>query len=101
MSKFYHTPSQVFYVCGGDKCKKRGGKEIGKMLRELCKDNNLKHQVEIIKTECTDRCKHGPIVCLQPQNLWLYETTETKARRVFDDEVMRKPKPEPPTDGLQ
>ena len=69
------------------------------MLRDLCKDHGLKHQVEIIKTDCTDRCKHGPIVCLQPQNHWLYETTEGKARRVFEDEVLHKRKTQTP-EGL-
>ncbi len=91
MSKFHTTPRQVIYVCTGDKCKKRGGKELSKSFREMVKDNHLKHEVEVIKTDCTDRCKQGPIVCFQPQNNWHLEVREIEASRIFNQEVLNKP----------
>ena len=92
MSREYKTPKQVIYVCTGDKCKKRGGKDAGKAFRELCKSYGLKNDVEIIKTDCTDRCKLAPVVCIQPQNLWLYEVNEHKEPQLFQQHVLNAQK---------
>lgn len=80
-------PEQVIYVCTGDKCKKRGGKEISKTYKSLIKDLKLRDRVEIIKTDCTDRCKFGPVVCFQPQNEWHLQVDPTKAVHLFEDKA--------------
>ena len=36
----------------------------------------LKHadrHMEVIRTECTDRCDYAPVCALQPGNIWLKE----------------------------
>jgi NADH:ubiquinone oxidoreductase subunit E len=81
--KKHSIPDKVIYICDGKKCSKRGGHEIEKMLRHLIKEKDLKEEVEIINTDCTDRCKMAPIVCFQPQNIWLTEATEKEALDVF------------------
>jgi (2Fe-2S) ferredoxin len=88
MSKTFHIPDQVIYVCDGSKCKKRGGKEIGKMFRGLIKDAGLQDQVEVIKTDCTDRCKFAPVMSLQPQNLWFHDVAEIRARQLFQEQIL-------------
>ncbi|MBA9078375.1 MULTISPECIES: (2Fe-2S) ferredoxin domain-containing protein [Rufibacter] len=90
MSKYPTTPKQVIYACAGSKCQKRGGKEIRKEIRDQLKMAGLKDEVEIIKTECTDRCKHGPIFCLQPQNLWLHDMTEHQILQILREQVLQK-----------
>ena len=89
MGREHETPKQVIYVCTGSKCKKRGGKELSKAFRSLCKSFGLKEDVEIIKTDCTDRCKLAPVVCIQPQNLWLYEVSENKIQAIFQQHILR------------
>ena len=89
MSKSFKTPTQVIYVCTGSKCKKRGGKDLSKIFRELAKGAGLKDEVEIIKTDCTDRCKYAPIVSFQPQNIWLQEVPEIRARQLFQEYVLQ------------
>ena len=61
MSKEKHTPAKLIYICTGEKCKKRGSKEISKTLRDITKDYGWDH-VGIIRTHCTDNCNHGPVV---------------------------------------
>jgi (2Fe-2S) ferredoxin len=78
MSKTKHTPAKILYICTGDKCKKHGSKEISKTLREYAKDHRLE-DVGIIRTHCTDNCKHGPVVCLQPGSEWHFHVDELKA----------------------
>ncbi len=70
-------------MCVGSKCGKRGGKEMCKELKHLLKDAGLKDTVEVIKTECTDRCKYAPVLSVQPANVWLKEYNEKDASRVL------------------
>ena len=79
MGKEKHTPAKVLYICTGEKCKKRGSKEISKRLREYAKDHRLDGNVGIIRTHCTDNCKHGPVVCLQPGSEWYFHVEEHTA----------------------
>lgn len=74
-----NTPPKIIYICTGEKCKKRGSKEISKRLREYAKDHDLDDTVGIIRTHCTDNCKHGPIICLQPENEWHFHVDEQEA----------------------
>lgn len=82
MSKF-HSPDKVIYVCVGSKCGKRGGKSICKELKDLVKTNGLKGEVEIIKTECTDRCKFAPVLSIQPANVWLKEYDSAEVEKIL------------------
>jgi NADH:ubiquinone oxidoreductase subunit E len=79
MSKEKHTPAKVLYVCTGEKCRKRGGKEISKLLRHYVEDHKLEDTIGIIRTHCTDNCKHGPVVCLQPGSEWHFHVDDHKA----------------------
>lgn len=72
MSKFT-IPEKVLYVCIGSKCGKRGGKEMYKLAKSYIKHLNLKDTIEVVETECTDRCKFAPVCAIQPGNTWLKE----------------------------
>ena len=54
-----------------------------KELKDLIKEKGLKDEVEIVKTECTDRCKFAPILSVQPANVWLREYSEKDASRIL------------------
>ncbi len=99
MSKALKTPQQVIYVCTGSKCKKRGGKEIGKLFRSMTKAAGLKDAVEIIKTDCTDRCKFGPIMSIQPQNAWFQGVSEAQVTPIFNQYIGKPVKTENPSDS--
>ena len=90
MSKF-HTPSHAIYVCVGSKCSKHGGKEMCKTLKHLAKDAGLKDTLEIVKTECTDRCKFAPVLSVQPANVWMKEYRESDALAILNMALAEKP----------
>ena len=83
MSKTRNTPPKLIYICTGEKCKKRGSKEISKMLRKHAENSGMEDTIGIIRTHCTDNCKHGPVVCLQPENSWHFHVDEKKAMQLF------------------
>ena len=88
MSKSFNIPDKVIYVCTGSKCKKKGGKDLSKLFRGMIKEMGLKGQVEVIKTDCTDRCDFAPVVSMQPDNAWLPYTDEQKAKQAFQEHIL-------------
>ncbi|WP_192822053.1 ferredoxin [Rufibacter sp. LB8] len=99
MSRFPDNPKQVIYACSSGKCQKRGGKEIRKALRDHLKMAGLKDDVEIIKTDCTDRCKHGPIFCIQPQNIWLHDLSEQQTLQALKEHIQTGQNQKNPSDS--
>lgn len=89
MSKEFKQPQSVIYVCCDSKCKKKGGKEISKMYKQLIKDHGLKGKVAVIKTECTDNCKLAPVMCFQPQNRWYLEVKKEEASSIFEENLIK------------
>jgi NADH:ubiquinone oxidoreductase subunit E len=51
----------------GSKCSKRGSREMYKNLKHYLKNKGMKDEVELIITECTDRCKFAPVLAARPQ----------------------------------
>jgi (2Fe-2S) ferredoxin len=86
MGKELRVPEKVIYVCQGSTCKSRGSKGLRKLLTAKIKGSKLKG-IEIIKTGCTDRCKFGPIFCLQPHNLWFLKVDENKLLEIFNKHI--------------
>ncbi len=73
MSKF-RIPENTLYICVGSKCSKKGSKDLCKSLKSYLLKQGI-DDVELIKTECTDRCKFAPVLAAQPANIWLKEYT--------------------------
>lgn len=88
MSKLFPIPEKVLYICTGSKCKKKGGKELCRIFRDLAKDHGLRDEVEIIKTDCSDRCDFAPVMSLQPNNVWLHGVQAYQARTIFHQHVL-------------
>lgn len=64
------NPEHIIYICTGSKCEKKDAKECFKKAKKLIKSTKGSN-IEIIKTECTDRCKLAPVACFQPENEWM------------------------------
>ncbi|MES2109686.1 MAG: (2Fe-2S) ferredoxin domain-containing protein [Bacteroidota bacterium] len=83
MSKFT-VPDKVLYICTGSKCGKRGGKDMYKMLEKMFKHSG--QNIEVVRTECTDRCDYAPVCALQPGNKWLKEYRPKDVLRLLQEE---------------
>ena len=89
MSKF-SIPENTIYICQGSKCSKRGSRELYKNLKHYLKSAGKKDTIELIITECTDRCKYAPVLSAQPANIWLKEYTAKDVVKLVDDIVKEK-----------
>ncbi|MDQ3814184.1 MAG: (2Fe-2S) ferredoxin domain-containing protein [Armatimonadota bacterium] len=56
----------LVFCCHGSDCSKHGARDSYKALREEIRAHGLKYEIHCIKTECTDQCKHGPIMIVCP-----------------------------------
>jgi NADH:ubiquinone oxidoreductase subunit E len=84
MSKF-SIPDKVVYVCVGNKCAKKGGKDLYKSVKAYLKYTGRKEKIEIIKVDCSDRCKFAPVLSIQPDNIWLKEYTEKEVLLLLEN----------------
>jgi len=50
------------FCCMGSDCVKNGAKETMKALRSAIRDAGLTGYVHVIKTQCADKCKEGPVL---------------------------------------
>lgn len=73
-------------MCDGSKCGKH--KEVRRFLKESIRDHDLKGSVELVKIDCTDRCKEAPIVCFQPQNRWVGNVSIGQAQQLFNELIL-------------
>jgi (2Fe-2S) ferredoxin len=76
-------PEKSIFICDGSKCGRH--KEVRKHLKEAIKEHHLKDRVEIFKMECSDRCKHAPVLCVQPANEWYSEVTLRDTDKIITD----------------
>lgn len=84
-------PECLFYVCCGSKCRKRGGKAVFKALKAEVRARRLKRVVQVIRTGCTDRCKHGPVLAVMPRNEWHLGVGESHAAHILDEVITTLP----------
>ena len=70
MGKFT-VPDKTLYICTDSKCGKKGGKDMYKLAKAYAKVAT--ENIEVVRTECTDRCKYAPVCAIQPGNIWLKE----------------------------
>jgi NADH:ubiquinone oxidoreductase subunit E len=84
MSKFT-IPDYTLYICTGSKCAKRGGKDAYKMVKAFLKHEYSGQHIELIRTECTDRCDYAPVCAIQPGNTWLKEYKQKDILKVLTD----------------
>lgn len=54
------------------------------------KEQKLRKSIQIIKTGCTDRCKHGPVIAQMPANIWHFHMTEHSAIDLLDRSLRRE-----------
>jgi NADH:ubiquinone oxidoreductase subunit E len=86
MSKFT-IPDKTIYFCTGSKCAKRGGKDAYKAAKSFLKYQPGKHEIELIRTECTDRCDYAPVCAIHPGNIWLKEYKEKELLKALTDMI--------------
>lgn len=63
-------------------CNKNGATDFIPYIMEECADRGL--DVAITSTACLNVCSQGPVMVIQPQNLWYGGITEERIDEILD-----------------
>ncbi|WP_163716936.1 (2Fe-2S) ferredoxin domain-containing protein [Mangrovibacterium lignilyticum] len=81
----YHILVCNSYRVAGDAkgyCNKNGAADLIQYISEECNDRGL--DVAVSSTACLNVCSQGPVMVIQPNNLWYGGITEERIDEILD-----------------
>ncbi|MFP4385123.1 MAG: NADH-ubiquinone oxidoreductase-F iron-sulfur binding region domain-containing protein [Spirochaetia bacterium] len=76
-------------VCGGTGCESNKADKIYQNLLHECEKNNLREDVQVVKTGCFGFCEKGPIVKILPDNAFYVEVTPEDASEIIAEHIIK------------
>ncbi|MBI4043366.1 MAG: (2Fe-2S) ferredoxin domain-containing protein [Candidatus Diapherotrites archaeon] len=64
------------------KCGYKDSLKLAEDLKAYVKEKGLKGKVRVVKSGCLDQCGTGPIVCIQPENIWYRQVSESDLKEI-------------------
>ena len=71
------------YVCGGAGCVSSGCKDVKNAVTEAVKEYGLENSVKIIETGCIGTCAVGPVMLIEPDDVFYTKLDPAKAHEVI------------------
>lgn len=88
-----HTDTAVtnknILVCGGTGCISSDSDKVIKNLEIIIKARGLSEKVKVIKTGCFGFCEQGPIVKVEPDNVFYVRVGPKDAKDIIDEHVVK------------
>lgn len=89
-------PERVVYVCGNQRpeghprgsCAQKGSGEVITKFAELLDSQGLVGKVTLAQTSCVGPCFEGPIVCVQPDNIWYKQVTGNDVETIVKEHLI-------------
>ncbi len=76
-------------VCGGTGCIASDSDKVIKNLEIIIKARGLSEKVRVIKTGCFGFCEQGPIVKVEPDNVFYVRVGPKDAKDIIDEHVVK------------
>ena len=76
-------------VCGGTGCMASESQEMIDNLRAKVKELNMVEEIKIIKTGCFGFCGQGPIIKVQPDNVFYVKVKLDDIDEIFEEHIMK------------
>ena len=76
-------------VCGGTGCVASESPQIIEKFKSLIKENNYENEINIVKTGCFGFCEQGPIVKIEPDNVFYVRVTENDVEEIFNEHIVK------------
>jgi NADH-quinone oxidoreductase subunit F/NADP-reducing hydrogenase subunit HndC len=80
--------SRNILVCGGTGCLASDSDKIVKNLEAIIKARGLNEKVKIIRTGCFGFCEQGPIVKIEPDNVFYVRVKAKDAKDIIDEHIV-------------
>ncbi len=75
-------------VCGGTACLSSASEKVFKNFSLLIKAKGLEGKVKLIKTGCFGFCEQGPIVKIQPDNVFYVQVGPKDVKDIIDEHLI-------------
>ncbi|RZJ79626.1 MAG: (2Fe-2S) ferredoxin domain-containing protein [Chryseobacterium sp.] len=85
--KRIEAPEKIVFICDGKKCGQYS-KEVRKGFKAAAKEIGMKNILGIARMDCTDNCKHAPVVTIQPNNVWMGEVSGGDVPDIFSRYIL-------------
>ena len=79
--------SEMFIICTGSDCKRKGAQKIRCALRDALKKVGRKKGSLIIQARCTGFCSEAPVFYAQCSDTWITKATPRKVKRLVQEEL--------------
>nr|WP_330371144.1 NuoF family protein [Alkaliphilus transvaalensis] len=76
-------------VCGGTGCQSQDSDKLVKALDLVLDKYGYKEEVEVVKTGCFGFCEKGPIIKVQPDDIFYVEVKPKDAKRIIEEHVIK------------
>ena len=76
-------------VCGGTGCMASESQEMLDSLKAKVKELNMEDQINVIKTGCFGFCGQGPIIKVQPDNVFYVKVKLSDIDEIFEEHVLK------------
>lgn len=87
---------RMLFVCLNDRgedhpkgsCSRSGGEAVLERLRADMHERGLKRVVRAVGTRCLGQCAHGPVVAVQPDDVWYRRVQESDVPEIIEKHVL-------------
>lgn len=76
-------------VCGGTGCLASESEKVIKNLEVIIRARGYAEEVQIIKTGCFGFCEQGPIVKIEPDNVFYVRVAPKDAKDIIDEHIIK------------
>lgn len=76
-------------VCGGTGCLASESEKVAKNLELIIKARGYGDEVKVIKTGCFGFCEQGPIVKIEPDNVFYVRVGPKDAKEIIDEHIIK------------
>ncbi len=76
-------------VCGGTGCLASDSDKVVKNLEVILKARGLNSKVQVIRTGCFGFCEQGPIVKIEPDNVFYVRVGPKDAKDIVDEHLIK------------
>lgn len=83
------TTRSTILVCGGTACLSSDSEKVIKNLQLILKARGYEKEVNIIKTGCFGFCEQGPIVKIEPDNVFYVKVSPKDAKDIVDEHIIK------------
>lgn len=77
-------------VCGGTGCETFGGHDIYDTFNEIIKEKGIEDKFYLKKTGCQGFCERGPLVVIQPTNIFYQKVKKSDVQKIIDETLIKE-----------